>query len=113
MTALRILSPRSLLGLFLVPLGLMASTAQAQSLGVCNSFYTSGFTLAEGKVNPSMPALAKPAKGHEGVRQNAQDTRKILGKVDVLRTRQILPVIAGSLGRKIDAHEIIKLNTLR
>ena len=63
MTALRIFSPRSLLGLFLVPLGLMASTAQAQSLGVCNSFYTSGFTLAEGKVNPSMPALSKPAKG--------------------------------------------------
>jgi hypothetical protein len=63
MTASRIFSPRTLLGLVLVPLGLMASAAQAQSLGVCNSFYSSGFTLAEGKVNPAMPALAKPAKG--------------------------------------------------
>lgn len=63
MTASRILSPRSLLGLLLVPLGLVASAAHAQSLGVCNSFYTSGFSLAEGKVNPAMPALGKPAKG--------------------------------------------------
>ena len=63
MTASRIFSPRSLLGLVLVPLGLMASAAQAQSLGVCNAFYNAGFTLTEGKVNPTMPTLAKPAKG--------------------------------------------------
>ena len=63
MTASRIFSPRSLLGLVLVPLGLLAPAAHAQSLGVCNSFYGSGFTLAEGKVNPTMPTLAKPAKG--------------------------------------------------
>ncbi|SOD55267.1 hypothetical protein [Pseudoxanthomonas wuyuanensis] len=65
MTALQIRSFRSrpLLGLFLAPLGLISAGADAQSLGVCNSFYSSGFTLTEGKVNPTMPSLAKPAKG--------------------------------------------------
>jgi hypothetical protein len=41
----------------------LPSAASAQSLGVCNSFYSSGFTLAEGKVNPAQPAMNKPAKG--------------------------------------------------
>lgn len=63
MTARQKFTPRPLLGLVLAPLGLLASAASAQSLGVCNSFYSSGFTLAEGKVNPAMPTLTKPNKG--------------------------------------------------
>jgi hypothetical protein len=42
--------------------GLIA-TGQAQAQSVCSSFYSAGFTLSEGKVNPAMPALGKPAKG--------------------------------------------------
>lgn len=53
----------------LLTLGLLLSslafptTASAQSLGVCNSFYPSGYTLPQGKVNPSQAAMSKPAKG--------------------------------------------------
>lgn len=54
---------RALTGLILFPLALLSGQATAQSLGVCNSFYASGFTLTQGKVNPTMPAVAKPAKG--------------------------------------------------
>lgn len=54
---------RALTGLILFPLALLSGQATAQSLGVCNSFYTAGFTLTQGKVNPTMPAVAKPAKG--------------------------------------------------
>ena len=54
---------RALTGLILFPFALLSGQATAQSLGVCNSFYSSGFTLTQGKVNPAMPALAKPAKG--------------------------------------------------
>lgn len=54
---------RALTGLVLFPLALLSGQANAQSLGVCNSFYAGGFTLTQGKVNLAMPALAKPAKG--------------------------------------------------
>lgn len=51
------------LGLVLSSLAL-PTTASAQSLGVCNSFYSSGFSLSEGKVNPPQAAMSKPAKGN-------------------------------------------------
>lgn len=41
----------------------VAPSAFSQTKGVCSNFYSSGFTLAQGKVNPAIPALAKPAKG--------------------------------------------------
>ncbi len=44
-------------------LSAVPSPANAQNLGVCNSFYSNDFTVAQGKVNPAMPALAKPQKG--------------------------------------------------
>lgn len=43
--------------------GLVSSPASAQSLGVCNSFYSPGFAVAEGRVNPTVPNMNKPAKG--------------------------------------------------
>ncbi|KAF1710012.1 hypothetical protein CSC70_10080 [Pseudoxanthomonas kalamensis DSM 18571] len=57
--------PRTLhrLSLLLAALCLLAPVANAESLGVCSSFYNSSFTLTEGKVNPTMTSLAKPAKG--------------------------------------------------
>ena len=58
------LSPsRALLGLFAASLGLFGADAGAQSLGKCSSFYAAGFSVAQGKVNPAMPSLAKPAQG--------------------------------------------------
>lgn len=59
----RILRPIPFLGLLLAPLTLISAGASAQSLGVCNSFYSSNFTLAQGKLNPATPSLSKPAKG--------------------------------------------------
>ena len=40
-----------------------APIAHAQVQGACSSFYSAGFTLTQGKVNPAVVALAKPAKG--------------------------------------------------
>ena len=54
---------RALLGVFAACLGLFSANAGAQSLGKCSSFYPAGFSVAEGKVNPAMPALTKPAQG--------------------------------------------------
>lgn len=42
----------------------LPATASAQSLGVCNSFYPSGYSVPQGKLNPPQPALSKPAKGN-------------------------------------------------
>lgn len=39
------------------------SPARAESLGVCNAFYPGGYTLTEGKANPSPTPMSKPAKG--------------------------------------------------
>ncbi|WP_057658928.1 hypothetical protein [Pseudoxanthomonas dokdonensis] len=41
----------------------LAFPANAQSLGVCNSFYPANFALTQGKVNPATSTPAKPAKG--------------------------------------------------
>lgn len=51
------------LGLSALILAIAPSAASAQSLGKCNSFYPSGYTLTEGKVNPSQVTMSKPAKG--------------------------------------------------
>src|SRR5690606_13817065 len=51
------------LGLSALILTIVPAAASAQSLGLCNSFYSSGYTLTEGKVNPPQVAMSKPAKG--------------------------------------------------
>ena len=40
-----------------------APIADAQAQGVCSSFYSAGFTLTQGKVNPAVLTLSEPAKG--------------------------------------------------
>lgn len=50
----------SLLSLLAPTLLLMPGDSQAAT---CDGFYSPGFTLTEGKLNPATPALAKPAKG--------------------------------------------------
>jgi hypothetical protein len=45
----------------LAPLLLLAPGASQAA--TCDGFYTSGFKLAEGKLNPAVPSLSKPAKG--------------------------------------------------
>lgn len=60
----RNITARTILALgFALLCGATPPGAAAQSLGACNSFYSPGFTLAEGKLNPSQPAMNKPAKG--------------------------------------------------
>src|SRR5690606_32979177 len=60
----RNITARTILALgFALLCGAPPPGAAAQSLGACNSFYSPGFTLAEGKLNPSQPAMNKPAKG--------------------------------------------------
>lgn len=44
-------------------LAVAPGSASAQSLGACSSFYSSGFTLTEGRVNPTVQTMSKPAKG--------------------------------------------------
>lgn len=51
------------LGLSALILAVAPTVASAQSLGKCNSFYPSGYTLTEGKVNPPLVNMSKPAKG--------------------------------------------------
>ena len=50
-----------------IPLFLLAfllfMPATGHAVNVCNGFYPAGFRLAQGKLNPAMPGLAKPAKG--------------------------------------------------
>ena len=54
------LLPLSLLSLLAFALLLVPGTSHAAT---CDGFYSSSFKLAEGKLNPAMPSLAKPAKG--------------------------------------------------
>ena len=50
----------SLLSLLAPALLLMPGDSQAAT---CDGFYSPGFTLTEGKLNPATPSLSKPAKG--------------------------------------------------
>ena len=71
MTALQIRSFRfrPLLGLLLAPLGLVSINASAQSLGVCSSFYSSGFTLTQADLTDLAKTL-KTLCGSGGTARN-------------------------------------------
>lgn len=64
MTHARLSLAGSLASLGLATLVLLSPTdARAQSLGTCNTFYPAGYTLPQGKSNPALAPMSKPAKG--------------------------------------------------